>query len=61
MAGDTKANQANTNNRQGVQLSRSTARDAGALKAAKKMKGPARKRMEANLRAKRQADRALGR
>ena len=44
-----------------VNFSASTARDAKAMQAIQKTKGPARKRMEAQLRVKRQTDRALGR
>jgi len=59
MAGDTGANKSNTNNRQGVQLSRSAKSSVGAVEAARKTKGPVKKRIEANERAKRAASRVF--
>ena len=53
MAGDAKANKANSNNRQGVQLSKSAAASVKDMQRIKGMTGQARKTAEAVLRRKR--------
>lgn len=59
MAGDSKANMANSNNRQGVQLTASAAASVKDMQRIKGMSGQARKTAESVLRRKRKNASAL--